>query len=259
MGTRAVLTYHSIDRSGSPISVTPESFRAHVEWMAGSGIAVVPLADLLSGSDDRDAIALTFDDGLATVATEAAPLLRSHGFPATIFVVSGRVGRDNRWRDIGDSGIPRLSTLDWQSLERLQAQGIEVGAHSQRHAHLRACGPAELEDEIAGCADQLTARLGERPRSFAYPYGETPPAAVALVRRTYEIGCTTEFRLASARTAPELVPRLDAWYFRDGKSLRRWGSPGFARSVAIRHLLRRVRRLAAGGPAGPPRTGGAGS
>ncbi|TFG50637.1 MAG: polysaccharide deacetylase, partial [Gemmatimonadales bacterium] len=44
---RAILTYHSIDDSGSPISVAPEQFRAHVRWLQSGVIRVVPLAELL--------------------------------------------------------------------------------------------------------------------------------------------------------------------------------------------------------------------
>ena len=31
MGTRAILTYHSIDESGSVVSVSPSRFQQHVE------------------------------------------------------------------------------------------------------------------------------------------------------------------------------------------------------------------------------------
>ena len=43
---RAILTYHSIDSSGSPISLSEEAFRAHVRFFGSGRVAVVPLADL---------------------------------------------------------------------------------------------------------------------------------------------------------------------------------------------------------------------
>ena len=33
MGTRAILTYHSIDESGSVVSVSPSRFQQHVKWI----------------------------------------------------------------------------------------------------------------------------------------------------------------------------------------------------------------------------------
>lgn len=256
MGTRAVLTYHSLDHGGSPISVAPERFRSQMEGLAADGIAVVPLAELLARSTGSDAVALTFDDGLASIATEAAPILRSLGFPATVFVVPDRIGRDNRWREEGDPGIPRFPTLDWDALERLHAAGWEIGSHSRSHAHLSRCGEGELADEIGGCADRITRRLGIEPRAFAYPYGETSPSAVAATRSVYRMGCTTEHRLLGGTVDPALVPRLDAWYFRNEPRIRGWGTMGFACRVAIRHRMRQLRRLVARGPQAPaPITG----
>ena len=48
MGTRAILTYHSIDDSGSVLSVSPARFQQHLEWMVRSGIAVRTLDAMLS-------------------------------------------------------------------------------------------------------------------------------------------------------------------------------------------------------------------
>jgi hypothetical protein len=60
---RAVLTYHSIDESGSVVSVPEAAFRSHVEWLASGAVRVVPLEELLSMDDGVDAVAITFDDG----------------------------------------------------------------------------------------------------------------------------------------------------------------------------------------------------
>ncbi len=43
---RAILTYHSIDSSGSPISLSEESFRGHVRFLGSGRVSVVPLAEL---------------------------------------------------------------------------------------------------------------------------------------------------------------------------------------------------------------------
>jgi peptidoglycan/xylan/chitin deacetylase (PgdA/CDA1 family) len=71
---RAILTYHSIDDSGSPISVAPEEFRAHVRWLGSGAVRVVPLAKLVTLPPDDDAVALTFDDAFENFSTIAAPL-----------------------------------------------------------------------------------------------------------------------------------------------------------------------------------------
>jgi peptidoglycan/xylan/chitin deacetylase (PgdA/CDA1 family) len=238
---RAILTYHSIDHAGSIISVTPQTFRAHVEWLVTGQVRVVPLTELLALDDDVDAVALTFDDALASVATEVAPLLAKHGLCATVFVATRHVGGDNRWNGAADRGVPVQSVLDWDTLAHLRMQGFTIGGHTRHHRHLRHCDDAELSDELAGCADDIAVRLGERPTTFAYPYGDVDARVARAARDQFAVCCTTAFRLVQPGERPEMMPRLDAWYFRDGSRLRHWGTPAFRRYVAGRHALRRLR------------------
>jgi hypothetical protein len=56
---KAILTYHSIDESGSVISIAPAVFEQQVRWLAASRVKVVSLTDLLDLTDDGDAIAIT--------------------------------------------------------------------------------------------------------------------------------------------------------------------------------------------------------
>ena len=37
---RAILTYHSIDDSGSPISIAPADFRRHLDWLTSGRVPV---------------------------------------------------------------------------------------------------------------------------------------------------------------------------------------------------------------------------
>lgn len=238
---RAVLMYHSIDRSGSVISVTPEAFADHVGWMAAGTVRVVSLTELLALDDREDAVAITFDDGLETVRTEAAELLAAHGFPATVFVVSRHVGGDNRWNRAGDPGVPVQSVLGWDALGHLQEQHWTIGAHTRHHRRLTECTPSELADELGGAAEDIRAALGERPLAFAYPYGAVNAGVASAAASQFPIACTTMFQPVDTATRPQLVPRLDAWYFKDAAPLERWGTRSWRRSITIRHMLRTVR------------------
>ncbi len=242
---RAILTYHSIDDSGSVLSVPALRFRQHVEWMTRSGLAVRPLVSMLEDdpSDNTHAVAITFDDGYLSVAEHAAPLLRAHGLPATMFVVSGRAGGDNGWERARESHVPLLPLLDWDALGRLAEAGVQIGAHSRTHPHLPHLPDSAIEDELAGCADEIERRLGQRPVTLAYPYGCTNARVAAIARRHFRVACTTRFRTLHDHEDPVLLPRLDAWYFRHAGFLERWGSPGFRVRVRLRDSARRARRL----------------
>ena len=167
---RAILTYHSLDDSWSPISVSPEAFRAHARWLASGRVRVVPLADIRSASGDEDAVAITFDDGFANFADLAAPSLEAYGLPATVFVVAEHVGGRNDWGGSPVAGIPDLRLMTWDALGRVAAAGVSIGAHTRRHPDLTTLRGAALEDEIAGCVERIAGELGQRPTAFAYPY-----------------------------------------------------------------------------------------
>jgi len=70
---KAILTYHSVDETGSVISVDERTFRRHVQWLASGRVRAVPLDALASLPDDVDAVAITFDDGLESFGRIAAP------------------------------------------------------------------------------------------------------------------------------------------------------------------------------------------
>src|SRR5258708_27258544 len=120
---RAILTYHSIDRSGSPIAVSRAVFRRQMAWLAASPVRVVPVAALLADGRGGDAVALTFDDGYRNLAAEVAPLLAEHGFPWTVFVVSDHVGGANAWSGGPGGSVPELPLLDLDVLPRLASRG----------------------------------------------------------------------------------------------------------------------------------------
>lgn len=243
---RAILTYHSIDPSGSPISVTAEQFGAHLRWLGSGAVRVVPLAELPALDPGEDAVALTFDDGFVNYSAEAAPLLEQYRVPATLFVVAGHAGGDNAWGGRRDGRVPCLPLLDWDQLGRLAERGTTLGAHTRTHPHLPALPPARLEDELSGAAETIAARTGRRPEQFAYPYGEANPTVVETARRVYRLACTTEFRPLAPADDPLRLPRLDMYYFREPGRLEAWGSAAFRRRLRVRSQLRRLRATLTG-------------
>jgi peptidoglycan/xylan/chitin deacetylase (PgdA/CDA1 family) len=237
---RAILTYHSIDDSGSPISLPPAILRAQLTWLARRGVRVVTVDELLALPASTPAIALTFDDGFASVATYAAPLLAELGLPATVFVVSGHVGGTNAWGGRREPGIPEAPLLDWPALRLLVAQGVAVGAHTRGHPRLTDLPADAVVEELESCAERIREELGRRPHGFAYPYGATSPTVRAAAARTFMWACTTELREITDPVDRAAVPRVDMYYFRAPGALESWGTPAFARRLQVRRGLRRV-------------------
>jgi peptidoglycan/xylan/chitin deacetylase (PgdA/CDA1 family) len=237
---RAILTYHSIDDSGSAVSVSAAQFRAHARWLGSGAVDVVPLARLLEGRD-QNAIAITFDDGFANFATAAWPALRDHGLPATLYVVSDHAGGTNAWGGRDAPGIPTLPLLGWQELGRLAEEGVELGAHTRRHPDLRLLSDSELADEMDGCSERIRRETGRRPSSFAYPYGAVDGRVDRAAAERFANAVTTEFRTLKTVEHPFHLPRLDAYYLREAGRLESWGRAAFRRWIWLRGLLRRAR------------------
>lgn len=235
---RAILTWHSIDATDSPISIAPAVFRRQMEWLRSGRVRVVGVEELLRLPADADAVALTFDDGFANFATEAAPLLLRDGLPSTVFVVTDHVGKDSRWSGSND-GVPVMPLMDWDTLGRLRAQGISIGAHTRTHPRLTTSG-TDLDSELRGSADILERHLGERPTGLAYPYGAVDRRVLAAAAE-FRWACTTEFRTVDGPWTSHGLPRLDAWYLRDKRLLDSWGTARFRAWIWARRQGRAAR------------------
>jgi peptidoglycan/xylan/chitin deacetylase (PgdA/CDA1 family) len=242
---RAILTYHSIDTSGSPISCHPDAFERHLKWLTSGLVRVTTVEELVALPSTADAVAITFDDGFVNFAEIAAPRLLGHGFPVTVFVVTDRVGSSNAWDARPGAIVPHLPLLDWPALVRLQEQGVTLGAHSRTHRDLTRLGARDLEDEVQGARARIEDRTGCRPTLFAYPYGRTNAESARIVERTFRYGCTTEFHALDGTLRPALLPRLDMFYFQREHRLDRWGTTSFEAFLRLRHGLRRARQVAA--------------
>ena len=225
---RAVLMYHSIDDSGSMISVSPAVFAEHVRWIAHSGIRVVALDELLvqAPANGGDAIALTFDDGFANFA-RAAEVLGAHALPATVFVVTGHVGRTNEWNGVVQQGVPTLPLLAWADLDAMIARGFGIGAHTHTHPRLTTLPASAVEGEMDRCADEIHRRLGLRPASFAYPYGAVDARVERLTAPKFAVAVTTRFASLAGDEPRTSIPRLDMYYFRRPGAIHRLGAGGF--------------------------------
>ena len=243
----AVLTYHSIDPSGSVLSVSPEEFRAHVEAVVRSGRKVVAPSWLAAplGLDPRvedGSFAFTFDDGYASVADHAAPLLESFGFPFGIFLVTSRVGLDNDWPG-QPAWVPRAPLLDWSRIERLAVIGAEIGAHTASHQDLSAAPESLAREEIEASRAEIERRLGVLPRIFAYPGGRSSPLVRRIAVSLFDVCFGTRHARVSDEDGRSEFPRIETFYFREPRRFLRLFSPRVDARLAARRALRRVRRL----------------
>lgn len=238
---RAILTFHSVDESGSVLSIAPSELRSLVESIRASAHEVVPLAEMLASPSTPRRIALTFDDGVASLHENALPLLSELEAPATLFLTTGWLGRDNRWPGMPDDA-PHMTMLDWDQVLDLGRAGWSIQAHTVNHPDMRTLGDAEIDRELERCDDEIESRLGERPDVFAYPYGHYDARVAARAKRRYRYAVTAAMgRLPATIDDPMHVPRLETYYFRSPGIHRRFDGAFFNAYLAARSVLRRLR------------------
>jgi peptidoglycan/xylan/chitin deacetylase (PgdA/CDA1 family) len=199
-GSGRILCYHSIGQSLWGMNdVSPAQFRRHLELAIRAGYQIVPASEVARTGGGPKELAISFDDGLKSVLTTAAPILAEYGVPWSLFVVSDWADQRHPW---GDDVM-----LGWGEIERLAAAGVEIGSHSVTHPDFRWLGPAEAADELGRSRRTIEERLGIAPSTFAIPLGQSgnwSPANTAAARAA---GYTTIFAQAEETRPAGTVAR----------------------------------------------------
>ena len=172
-----ILMYHRVATEGPAalerFRVAPDLFASQMATLHRAGYRTINLREWISALSQYKAlpgkpVILTFDDGYRDFLTAATPVLRTHGFSATVFLVAERIGGAAEWD--AKYGEP-ASLLSWQELRRLREVGIEFGCHSLTHRPLSAMGLLELAQDTVRARAILEEGLETSIKILAYPYG----------------------------------------------------------------------------------------
>jgi sugar transferase (PEP-CTERM/EpsH1 system associated) len=125
-----VLTYHrvlpvraALGYALPPMAMPRDEFDAQMAHLARR-YAPLPLADaverLARGTLSPRAVAVTFDDGYDDNYRHAFPILRKHGIPASIFVVTGALDRRTPfWWDAVAQAVERIAAVGREGADGL--------------------------------------------------------------------------------------------------------------------------------------------
>lgn len=161
-----ILCYHSIGQSEWGVNdVTPQQFRRQIELALNAGYRFVPASEIVKTGGGPKDLAITFDDGLKSVLTQAAPILKDYGLPWTFFPVS-------EWSD-GNHQMAADFVMSWHDIETLLKQGAEMGSHSATHPDFGQISRQQTIDELGGSREVFRKRLGFAPDTFAIPFGQS--------------------------------------------------------------------------------------
>lgn len=185
-----IITYHSIDDSGSCISTSPVEFERQLAYLQDSGYRSLALRDgirrIRNGEDlPERAVIITFDDGYRSNLTHALPLLKCYGYTATIFLATQYLGSENEWEKPGAS-IPRLPMMTWDEIRTLRDSGIDFGSHTQSHPRLSGLSIERVRNEMLQSKHEIERALDETVGLFAYPYGDYNEAVKEVATEIFD-------------------------------------------------------------------------
>ena len=222
-----ILAYHSVDDTGSTLSVTAEELREHLDFLSRNGWRALSMTEYLErveieqSSDGREVL-LTFDDGYQNFCDVVAPLLAGFGFTATVFVPTDFIGTKPEWferdrdriapflREFGFSTteLAAVERMMWSAsqqplmttsqLRALLAAGFDVQSHSAGHHFLPSLPDDALVADLGRSAAAMAQLLGVRPLALCYPYGASDDRVHAAARQA---GFAAGFRATPERRA----------------------------------------------------------
>ena len=182
-----VFIYHRFGETDTATTnVTLAQFDAHLEHLARGGYAVWPLEKVVAtlrdgGKLPERVVAITIDDGFASIWSAAYPRLKARGFPFTVFINT----------DALDRGL--AGYLSWAQVKEMARNGARFADHTATHERVwarrqgedEARWAARVRSDVGRAQQRLHAELGpdanEDPRLFAFPYGEYDAASAALI------------------------------------------------------------------------------
>ena len=240
-----VLCYHAVsDTWEVPWAVTTRQLREQLELLVARGYRGVTFHEAVTASPPRPALAITFDDGFASVLERAFPILSSLGLVGTVFVVTDFTetaelldwpGIDG-WRETHESEVRGLT---WGELDQLAAAGWEVGSHTRTHPRLTQLDDDSVADELAGSRAACERALGRPCRSLAYPFGDVD-ARIEAAARAADYEAAAGLPLGVDRSAPLVWTRTGV-YRKD--SLRRFRLKVSPTVTRIREVVSPVERF----------------
>ncbi len=189
-----ILMYHYIrpapsiylDRLGYRLTVTPDDFRAQMDWLSVNGYHPVDFNDLRAyfgglAPLPSKPLVITFDDGYSDLYTTAYPILKTYHFKAVAYIVTSFVGQSRyvtgeQIVEMDQNGIQIHSVVDFaypsgkfssSAVYALQSTGYDTAV-------------TELPGTVHSLADRYTwTRIrvggGESLSDFIYSLGPEEP------------------------------------------------------------------------------------
>ncbi|MGZ5470781.1 MAG: polysaccharide deacetylase family protein, partial [Nitrososphaeraceae archaeon] len=160
-----VLTYHSIKKEDKVL------FSKHIDYLLKVGIPV--RAGITSPiSNNKNNIAVTFDDGYENVFKYAIPVLLEKNVTPTIFITVKYLGDRAGWiLDINNNNYNEI-ILNEEDVKSLASKRVGIGSHTISHPYLSKISYLQAKKEITHSKSILENITSRKVTLFSFPYGD---------------------------------------------------------------------------------------
>lgn len=242
-----ILTYHSIDESGSVISTATDIFQTQMKLLADANYNVISLNELtriLTAGERLPAktAVLTFDDGFQNFYSQAFPILEQYGFKATVFLVTDYCDKYNDWAG-NPPELPRSKVLSWEEIREMDRFGIEFGSHTRSHPDLTKLPVNQIKSEMSGSKRAIEDALGRKVETFAYPFGKHNVEIKQIAKENFTAACSTNLGKVRPNSDFFSLNRLDSYYLKNPRLFGMLSSKPFDRYIQFRQAMRIVKSL----------------
>jgi len=189
-----ILMYHHVSQYSGLVTLSPETFREQMQWLAQNNWKTLTSEDVESfydgGSLPRKSVMLTFDDGYLDNWLQVYPVLKEFNLRAHIFLITGLIGdgptrisqdREYSHRDCEEliaQGHADDVMMRWSEVNEMRESGL-VEFHVHTHSHTRwdkvltsreeQC--QRLRDDIQQSKRCLAEKTGISDKHLCWPEG----------------------------------------------------------------------------------------
>lgn len=216
-----VLMYHRVGTASNDweakYCVAPECFSEHMHALRDAGMRPCGISEFVAWLQGQQALpsgsfVLTFDDGFHGVYEHAAPVLAKLGWPATVFLVSALIGKQDVWCIKENPSGKTYPLFGQAEIELMRGQGFSFHSHSRTHADLATLPDDLLRDELEGSRTEMETLLGVPVPYVAYPYGHINDRVLQIAQEAgYEAGFSVQPGFNRPGQALMKIRRLDVF------------------------------------------------
>lgn len=180
--------YHSIKyEKNNPVRIAPQDFERQIAWLSRNSYTALTMDDARTYYEKdcgfpKKSVLLTFDDGYEDNYTTVFPLLKKYKMTATIFVISGDVGKNGY--------LSRTQILE------MSKWGVNIECHTVTHPYLAKLKYADQIYQLEACKNYIEALTGKPVCYLAYPYGSY---SAITIKAAKALGFKMAFKMSGGR------------------------------------------------------------